>query len=142
MFYSIKTYLYWVAQYFVVDEFTRILFWVWKIGESEKSLVEISRNSNKAREAIELLQKYSLVRVRKKGRVFLISLSEKGFGVYRKIREIRELIGLDVHLAQQVENPASALEPVAPETGAAPSFLVGNPWLEVLAKRGRERLGI
>ncbi|QOJ79375.1 hypothetical protein IG193_02625 [Infirmifilum lucidum] len=125
-----------------MDEFTRILFWVWKIGESEKSLVEVSRNSSKAREAIELLQKYSLVKVRKKGRVFLISLSEKGFGVYRKIREMRELIGLDARLVQQAENTASALEPVAPGAGAVPSFLAGNPWLEVLAKRGRERLGL
>lgn len=127
-----------------MDELSRIVFWVWRIGESEKSLVEISKNVEKAREVLELLQKYSLVDVKKKGRIFLVSLSDKGFGVYKKIREIREIVGLEPAGQPRIQPERGAAEPQAGglEPGGLPSFLVGNPWLSVLAKRGRERLGL
>ncbi|PLJ78024.1 hypothetical protein [Infirmifilum sp. SLHALR2] len=127
-----------------MDELSRIVFWVWRIGESEKSLVEISKNVEKAREVLELLQKYSLVDVKKKGRIFLVSLSDKGFGVYKKIREIREIVGLEPESPPRIQPERGVAEPQAEglEPGGLPSFLVGNPWLGVLAKRGRERLGL
>lgn len=127
-----------------MDELSRILFWVMRIGPKEKSLVELSRNAKKAREAVELLQKYSLVRVRRKGRMFLVSLSEKGFAVYRKALELHDLVGLAAREEQPEgeEGPGPEAETAREGSGAVPSFIADNPWLAVLAKRGRERLGL
>jgi hypothetical protein len=125
-----------------VDEFERIIFWVWRIGDSEKTLVELSRNAATAKEALELLKKYSLVVVRKKGRIYLVSLSEKGLNVYRKLGELREFLGIPVP-SERREQPAIT-ESQGASTGleSVPTFVADNPWLKVLAQRGRERVGL
>ncbi|MEZ0345822.1 MAG: hypothetical protein ABWK01_04665 [Infirmifilum sp.] len=123
-----------------MDEFERIIFWVWKIGEGEKTLVELSKNVKKAKEAVELLEKYSLIRTRKKGRIHLVSLSEKGINLYRRLRELRELVGIVVPREEESEETTHESPPV--EDAGTPSFIADNPWLQVIARRGRERLGL
>lgn len=130
------------SNFIIVDEFERILFWVWRIGEEEKTLVEISQNINKAREVVELLQRHSLVRIRKKGRIHLVSLSEKGVEVYRRLREIKDLLGASFEEGPRREYPSVESRVTEPSDSETPSFIVDNPWLKVLAQRGRERLGL
>lgn len=57
--------------------------------------------------------------------------------ILRELREIRRLLSSGAAVRRPEEPPAAG-EPSAKEGPASlPSFAVGNPWLEVLGKRGR-----
>uniref|UniRef100_A0A7C4FB15 ArnR1-like winged helix-turn-helix domain-containing protein n=1 Tax=Thermofilum pendens TaxID=2269 RepID=A0A7C4FB15_THEPE len=117
-------------------EVVRLLAWVEKIGEREASLTELSRNSRKAREILGLLEKYDLVRVRRKGRVYLISLNERGLELLSLLRRAEELL--------KAAGAAPAVWPPAQQAAqqSLPSFAADNPWLAILAERGRARVGV
>ncbi|MEM0335462.1 MAG: hypothetical protein QXT33_03535 [Thermofilum sp.] len=117
-----------------MNELLRILGWVMKIGEEEVLLSEISRNSRKAHEVLELLRARGVVNVRKKGRLTIVSLNEKGLEILSLLKRAREL------LETQGPLPAVAVEPEA--AGELPSFVAGNPWFSILAQRGRSRVGL
>lgn len=119
----------------LVDEFTRIVMWVNRIGSSEVLATEISRNTKKAKEVISLLSKYGLVRESRKGRLRIVSLSPKGLEVYRYLEMAKRVV--------YGEGPAGEpVEEAEPEVAGAelPSFARDNPWLKVLAEKVRPRV--
>jgi hypothetical protein len=113
----------------------RILAWVERVGEREVSLTELSRNARKAREILGLLEKYNLVRVRRKGRVYLISLNERGLELLSLLRRAEELL-------RGAGAAPAARPPAQLEQRSLPSFAADNPWLAILAERGRARVGV
>ncbi|MCC6002796.1 MAG: hypothetical protein LM590_00440 [Thermofilum sp.] len=128
----------------IVDEFTRIVKWLTKIGESEVLVSEISKNGRKAREVVELLGKYELISCRRRGRLQLVSLSPRGLEVYRHILSARRIIYGEPlarrEFVQRLEEAAGGAASVADTSSELPSFLRDNPWLEVLASRSRSRV--
>jgi len=114
----------------------RLLAWVERIGDREVSLTELSRNTRKAREILELLEKHDLVHVRRKGRVYLISLNERGLELLSLLRRAEEL------LRGAGAIPTASRSPAQPEPQSLPSFAADNPWLAILAERGRARVGV
>uniref|UniRef100_A0A7J3X827 ArnR1-like winged helix-turn-helix domain-containing protein n=1 Tax=Thermofilum pendens TaxID=2269 RepID=A0A7J3X827_THEPE len=117
-------------------EVVRLLAWVERVGEREVSLTELSRNARKAREILELLEKHDLVRVRRKGKVYLISLNERGLELLTLLRRAEEL------LRGAGAAPAVSRPPVQPAQQSLPSFASDNPWLAILAERGKARVGV
>lgn len=112
----------------------RILGWVQKIGRGEVLLTEISRNTRKAHEVLEMLQSRGLVNVRRKGRLILVSLSERGLALLGLLEQARQLLATQapVQLSERSEDREEVL----------PSFALDNPWFSILAQRGRARVGL
>ncbi|RLE60820.1 MAG: hypothetical protein DRJ35_02175 [Thermoprotei archaeon] len=144
-----------------MDDFLRLLYWVDRIGMGEKSLVEISRNSRKAHEVLEKLRGYGLVNVRRKGKMYLITLSDQGLEVYEALQRLKRKLGFptsatvpkSVFARESFASAPSVIggrfeepEPLEPSVTASeeglPSFARDNPWLAVLVERGRKRVGV
>lgn len=121
-----------------MDELLRILGWVMRIGEGEVLLSEISRNSRKAHEVLELLKARGVVNVKKKGRLTLVSLNERGLELLSLLKRAREL--LESQAPSGLSSLAATAEQVA--AGELPSYVSGNPWFAILAQRGRSRVGL
>lgn len=143
----------------MMDEFLKMLYWVDRIGMDEKSLVEISRNSRKAHEVLEKLERYGLVNVRRKGKMYLITLSDQGLEVYEALQRIKRKLGFPTSATVSksmivrerfvsVPSVIGGKEPALPEPSVTaseeglPSFARDNPWLAVLVERGRKRVGV
>lgn len=145
----------------MMDEFLKILYWVDRVGLGERSLVEISRNSRKAHEVVERLESYGLVDVRKKGKMYLVALSDRGLEVYEALQRIKARLGFPTSSngprgvrvsgrfysrRDAVSGRLEGVEPPEPGTTGSeeglPSFARDNPWLAVLVERGRERVGV
>ena len=138
-------------------DFYRLLYWIEKIGPGERSIVEVSRNSRKAHEIVDRLVELGLVRVRRKGKMYLISLTDRGVEIYNSIQSIKRRLGLpaDVNVVSTGFRERPVVSSIAPRNEAAspggendvdegglPSFARDNPWLSVLIERGRRRVGV
>lgn len=106
-----------------------------KIGEGEVLISEISRNSRKAHEIVELLKTHDVISVRRRGRLMLVSLNERGLELLNLLKRAQEVLKAPVY---------TQLDMLARTEGGGelPSFAVDNPWFSILAQRGRARVGV
>jgi len=118
----------------------KLLNYVEKIGDKGIPITKLSTNTRYLEKVIGTLRKYDLIEIHG-NRYKLVYLSERGLKIYNILKQIELILkeNGEINLEKISDKNFISKKEYIPEIlEKSPSFLVDNPWIAVLSKRGRE----
>ena len=117
----------------------KLLGYIERIGDRGISPTRISGNTRYVEKVINILRKYDLIEIHG-NRYRYIYLNERGLKLYNLLRQVELILkeSGEINLEKIDKNFISKKEYAPKILEKSPSFIVDNPWIAVLSKRGRE----
>jgi len=103
-----------------------------KVRSTVFSLREVSTNPVYARRLVSILEKYGLAEVYRSSRYYSIVLTEKGVEALECAKRFAEIV-----CGKKLEYRKTSFKEREVSLEKLPEYLADNPWLKVLAERGK-----